>query len=205
MGWTGHSQSGLHKPLTPPEGREGGCSPCTGRHSLADVLCCAHVLLTQLPQLPVSQPSTTAAPKGSEHPLTPQHFAKAHSHSWRAQSQSHESPTPPKCLWAPSCPGAGAEGHRSITQDHPSHTEAVPPPREPEHTHTLLHSNTSQPCQGAVGQLLTDWVGSQRAPVPPRPLCKLHTLQRAAPLPSQGGCPARKGWLPREQSQRAGE
>lgn len=77
MGWTGHSQSGLHKPLTPPEGREGGCSPCTGRHSLADVLCCARVLLTQLPQLPVSQPSTTAAPKGSEHPLTPQHFAKA--------------------------------------------------------------------------------------------------------------------------------
>lgn len=184
-----------------------------GKHSLADVDCWVHVLLTKLPQLPVSQPSTTAAPRVSEHPLAPSTWPKpaAHSHSPPAQRQSRESPTPPNCLRAHS------------RQHHPAETAAMgqgqrdphPSPRITHVTQGLLHlpgslsTHTLQHfpalsggCRAAAHRLgdHTELLSLQDLSAS----C-LQTLQRAVPLPSQGGCPARKGCLPREQSQRARE
>lgn len=127
--------------------------------------CWVHVLLTQPSQLPVSQPGS---PKGLRASFGPQHFAKAmagHSHTWRAQSQSHDSPTPPNCPWAHtrphhpaahSCPAAGAQGPRASLRVTQCHTGAVPPPREPEHTHpaTFQHFPALSGSCGAAARRL---------------------------------------------------
>lgn len=182
---------------------KGRLSPRTGRLSCADMHCWVHGLLTQPSQLPVSQPSTAPAPRGSEHPMAPRSLPKPWQDTPTAGGHRAKAMTaPPHQTARGHTPGhaillhtaALLQGQRDpdpaprVTQ---CHTGAVPPPRDPEHTHppTFQHFPA---LSGAVGQLLVGWVGSQRAPVPPRPLCKLPadpTKSCSSSLPGRAGCP----------------
>lgn len=149
-----------------------------------------------------------AAPRGSEHPLAPSTLPKPWQDTPTAGGHRAKAMTaPPHQTARGHTPGhtillhtaALLQGHRDPepASGSPNVTQGLFHLLGSLSTHILQHSNICQPCQGAVGQLLADWVGSQRAPVPPRPFCKLpadptkscsSSLPRG--VPSQGGLAA---------------
>lgn len=93
--------AGLHTPpasCTP----KGGC--LLARESTVWLMGTAGFMSSSPNRLSFLSPSPPPwQPQGARSILGPQHFAKAMaapSHSPPAQSQSHDSPTPPNCLWA---------------------------------------------------------------------------------------------------------